>query len=72
MARIAAEEGLSANAATLKELAAQANQDIRLVLGQLQMWRLGRAAMRCVRVCVLGGVLVGDGRRGADVWRELW
>jgi hypothetical protein len=47
MLMVAASEGLKVNEAAMKELAVQANQDIRLLLGQLQMWRLRRDQIRC-------------------------
>ena len=46
MTAIAAREGLAVNDAAMRELASQANQDLRLVLGQLQMLRRRAAAVR--------------------------
>jgi replication factor C subunit 1 len=46
LAAVARNEGMQVNDAALTELAAQANQDIRLVLGQLQMWRLSRSVVK--------------------------
>jgi len=61
MLYIAQCEGMTAQDAALKELATQANQDLRLALGQLQMWRLRRSAIRCVggRAAAWSGVAVG-------------